>query len=617
MSGYLVLAILALTLGCASPDERTASAWSRRDLWSLRATIERLPEGLEWRAEEAAVMVPHRATTEPWPASVKAPLPGYVRALQTPLGARLGWTVALGEAPYFSFIPLRTGDGQGCRYRYRVGVEPAEGRLIELVSHSVETEARPAPAPVAVDLGPYAGAEVRLLIQTDPASTGCKAQPGAGLWGSPALYDRRPAPPVAGSSERPNVLLISFDALRADMLGAYGRRPSVTPTIDELAAESDVWEWAFSCFNGTNPSFASVMTGLYGKNHGVYELTTPLPDSPPTLAEILTAAGYRSAAILSAHHMRHENSGLGRGFAQFTAAPRRWSAELAADMAMAWIAEQDRPFFLWLHFFDPHSPHTPPQPYALGFRPAVAAGLSPVDSWSAFRSPGALDYRHPRLGAHELLYLGEVAYLDRQVDRLLDFLRSRGLLHTSVLALVSDHGENLTEHGVRFRHSGLWDTTTRIPLLIRWPGPRRPGRTFPGLAQTIDLFPTLLKALGLEVPVQDGRDLRQWTESPSSGRRLVFAEHMERRGAMVRSTEHLYMTIRDHRSLAAGAYLYDLEGDPQQRINLAGSRPEIERELGAILARWQAERRDMAPAPSGPLTEEEQEELRALGYLDR
>ncbi|MCP4663335.1 MAG: hypothetical protein GY856_48705 [bacterium] len=86
---------------------------------------------------------------------------------------------------------------------------------------------------------------------------------------------------------------------------------------------------------------------------------------------------------------------------------------------------------------------------------------------------------------------------------------------------------------------------------------------------------------------------------------------------MVRSTEHLYMTIRDHRSLAAGVYLYDLEGDPQQRINLAGSRPEIERELGAILTRWQAERRSMTPAPSGPLTEEEQEELRALGYLDR
>ncbi|HBL27168.1 MAG TPA: hypothetical protein DD490_10070, partial [Acidobacteria bacterium] len=112
-------------------------------------------------------------------------------------------------------------------------------------------------------------------------------------------------------------------------------------------------------------------------------------------------------------------------FQEVTLAGEHFAGELAVDMAIDWIAARDgkRPFFAWVHLFDPHTPHTPPQPYALGFRPANAGGLDPVRAWVPFRQPGPRDFEEPVLGGHRDLYDGEVAYLDRQVDRLLGDLQ--------------------------------------------------------------------------------------------------------------------------------------------------------------------------------------------------
>ena len=132
-----------------------------------------------------------------------------------------------------------------------------------------------------------------------------------------------------------------------------------------------------------------------------------------------------------------------------------------------------------------------------------------------------MTYAYPRLGGHIALYEGEVAYLDRQLDRLLGFVESRGLLDSTIVAFVSDHGENLEDHGVRFRHAGLWDTTVHVPLMIRWPGPRRPGRRIAGLVQHLDLFPTLLGTAGIAITDQDGVDLRRLAARSPAGRSMV------------------------------------------------------------------------------------------------
>jgi|GEM_PF-836245 len=583
---------------------------------------------------------------------------GEIRVIEQTTFSRLKWRVHVDEGSYVSFIPLGW-EKQPCPCKFRMGVRPEPGKVEVL--YEIDAKAIPTPAPKAVeiDLTKWAGQDIDLLFQVDGPSAPFGQLPPSVLWGSVALYSRQPQP-AAFKPGRPNILLVGFDTLRADRLGPWGRRPSLTPSIDRLAEESDVWTEAFSTFNSTNPSFVSIMTGLYGKNHGVYDLHTRLPAAFTTLAARLAGAGYQTMAIIAARHLGDHNSGLGQGFAEVTRADEHFAAELGVDQTLDWVAAhctRPRPFFVWLHLFDPHTPHTPPDPYADGLRPASPMGMGPVRAWVPFRTPGPRGFDEPVLGGNRDLYDGEVAYVDRQIGRLLDGLASRGLLDTTLVALVADHGENLGEHGLLYRHVGLFDTTTHVPLLIRWPGPPRSGRRYDGLVQTIDLFPTLVAAAGLPVPAQDGIDLHRlspvaraaatnaavasgglaaaaWAEQPREpsetaaaplagpgGRRAVFAEHSNGFGAMVRTREYLYNV--SHGNTAAipdGPGLYDLRADPLETRNLAGHGIAAERELAGLLDRWAAQRRPRPGSPAEqahprPLSDEEAARLRALGYV--
>jgi arylsulfatase len=676
-AGALAAAVAAAALvafslaGCRGSGRGSDLPWVRLDLWVARPGIEAAPPDapggrpcIQRIAFLGAEEVRDMSRVPPQQlAAFPKRTAGQIRALETSTATRLRWHVKLGEAPYFSFIPL--GFEKPCpSCLYRMGLRTAAGEIKELFRAPAKPVARFAPATVEVDLGELAGEEIDLLVELDGEDAHRPGQPPASaLWGSPALYHRlrlaprAPAPPRAAprsgaqppaappgggsGAARPNVLFIGIDTLRADALGAWGRSPSLTPSLDRLAAESDVWLDAYTAFNVTNPSFVSMMTGLYGKNHGVYDLKTPLPAAYRTLATLFNQAGYATLAIISARHLGDQNSGLGQGFEEVTRADEHFAGELAVDMAMDWIAAETagppaqetanppadrpagptaaRPFFAWVHLFDPHTPHTPPEPYASGARPAQAAGLSPVRRWVPFRPPGPRDFAEPVLGGHRDLYDGQVAYVDRQVGRLLDFLASHGLLAGTLIVLVADHGENLGEHGINFRHVGLFDTTTHVPLAIRWPGEAPRGRRIHGLVQTIDLFPTLLAAAGLPVPPQDGADLRQLTgsaERPLPGRRAVFAEHAGKLGSMVRTARWKFVLSQGNTQfLPDGPTLYDLAADPGETRNLAGRSLPAERELAELLGRWSSDRRGR-PAAAQPkgLTPEEIERLRSLGY---
>src|SRR6185295_19365593 len=488
---------------------------------------------------------------------------GQVKAQEQRASSRVRWTIQPDRDAYFSFVPL--GTTNGCACTYLVGIREAPDKLDKLYRVDAEPVGPIAQAAVEVDLSAYAGRRVDLLLQIEGSAAHAPGQPVPSvLWGSPAVYGRKALAATRRSgTAHPNILLIGFDTLRADELGAWGRSPSLTPSLDRLAEQSDVWLDAFSTFNVTNPSFASILTGLYGKNHGVYDLQTPLPGSHVTLAELLTGAGYETLALISASHLGDHNSGLGQGFAEVSTATEHYAAEMPIDMTMDWLAARagkPRPFFVWLHLFDPHTPHTPPQPYALGFRPAAAAGLSPVRLWIPFRQPEPRGFTEPVLGADRDLYDGVVAY----------------------------HGENLGDHGIRFRHLGLFDTTTHVPLMVRWPGGEREGRRIGGLVQTLDLFPTLLAAAGVKAPQQDGTDLRELTGEGHEGRRAVFSEHAGRLGISVRTQEYRYGLNQgnDRRFLPDGPYLYDLEADPGEVQNLAGRGLPVEKELNGLLLRW-------------------------------
>ncbi len=540
------------------------------------------------------------------------------RALRQ-MPSTLSWQLALGAEPYLTFTPLV--DLSRCRSVATVYAGPPEGPPVQLWTATAATSRWPAGPEVVVDLGRWAGREIGLHLDVRRARNGYRDCPM--IWGSPAVLSRS-TPLAAGRGPKapPNVLLIGVDTLRADALGAWGRRPTVTPTLDALAAESDVFLDAFSTSNSTNPSFASIHTGLYVQRHGVRDLRTPLPAAHVTLAERFTIAGFDTHAVLSAQHLNNVASGLGQGFATVDESSEHAAARLAVDRAMGWLQRPRRkPFFLWIHLFDPHTPHMPPSPFALGQRAAVPYGLSPVKDWLSFRSGGLRPFRVPSLAADRDLYFGEVAYADREIDRLLGFLRSRGELADTVVAFVADHGENLEDHGVSYRHVGLWDTTTHVPLMIRWPDrmvasgggrARAPGRRLHGLVQTIDLYPTLLAAAGLQPNPSDGRDLRTVVEGGRRGRPAVFADQADGQGAAVRTAAWRYFVSAGSRLVPAGAYLYDLTRDPGELTNLAGKGRREEADLRTMLSRWQ---RDGKPAAKpSHLTPEEEAALRALGY---
>jgi arylsulfatase len=623
----VLLAVLPILAACHSKTAaEAAGAWSRLDLWGTASTVESTPP--QWQ-EAVFRRISYLGSAEvrdlrfvPPKQLVAFPTrsAGQVKALEQRASSRVRWTLHPGKDAYFSFVPL--GTANGCACTYRVGVRegrPEDGRLTELHKVAAQPMGPFAPAAVELDLSPYAGRQIDLLFQVDGSADHPPDRPVPSvLWGSPAVYDRSEAPEVRRGGG-PNILLIGVDTLRADALGAWGRRPSLTPSLDRLAAESDVWPEAYTAFNVTNPSFASIFTGLYGKNHGVYDLKTPLPPSQTTLAELLAGAGYQTLALISASHLGDHNSGLGQGFAEVETATEQAAGEMPVDATMDWLAAQGRspkPFFVWLHLFDPHTPHTPPEPYALGQRPASAMGLSPVRAWTPFRAIGPRPFVEQVLAGNRDLYDGEVAYADRQVGRLLDFLASRGLLENTVVALVADHGENLGEHGILFRHIGLFETTTHVPLMIRWPGAGRAGRRLPGLVQTIDLFPTLLAAAGLKPPPSDGQDLRKLTGEGKPGRRAVFTEHSDRLGVAVRTRGYRYGWNEGNlpKLLPDGPYLFDLKADPGETRNLAGQGLAAEKELNGLLLHWLSDHhRGPAPQPREP-SEEEKKKLRSLGY---
>lgn len=583
-----VLAVVTSLLACGRGGV-IQDAWQQIDLW------ERPP----------VVLHP----VEPRPTPLHTTLPTLrerrLRVLDSLPGERLAWRLSLGRDAHFRARTIASGGD--CWFR--VAVRESDGPDREIFRR-VQGERGANVAPVStVDLGAYAGRNVVVSLETGPeGSTPCRRA----MWATPSIAHRAGAP-LPPRLARPNVILLGLDTVRADALGIYGRTPSPTPALDAFATRSDVWLDAFASTNNTNPSFVSLLTGLYAKNHGVYDLTSRLAASIPTLAEILSAQGYHTWGVTAATHLGF-SSGLDRGFDIFVGPEGQFFAETVIHTGLTWLEQPlDRPFFLFLHFFDPHVPHNPPAPFHLGVQPDALAGFDRDPGWAALRERGPRRF-DPRsdLPGHADLYPGELAYLDRELDRFFGFLDSRGLLDTSIVAIVGDHGETLGERGRFFDHAGLHDETVHVPLIVHWPG-QETGRRIPGLVQHLDLFATLLANLEIDAPPNDAADLIPWAET-GHARRAVFAEHANGTGAMVRQPGFKYVTNRDPTYFPTGASLFDLANDPEEKVDLAGRGLEIETELSDLLERWLADRRSLEAPRAVVPDDEERARLEALGY---
>jgi arylsulfatase A-like enzyme len=417
---------------------------------------------------------------------------------------------------------------------------------------------------------------------------------------------------VACSGPRPqaeNVVLITVDTLRADMLGPYGS-DLPTPGFDALARDGVVVEGACTPTPSTGPAHASLFTGLHPWNHGILLNATPLDPSLPSLTESVRAAGLDTAAFVASFIVA-ARWGFDRGFGLFHFEPSRlwkWQGEPIGfyneageitDAALEWIEHhRERRFFVWLHYFDPHSPYGAPQPFR---RPA-----SEVIDLAGKELPSKVESLAHLAGLIRA-YRGEVAYVDAQMLRLTQKLSDLGLLERTTVVMTADHGEGLGDHGWLGHGRNLHDELVTVPLIVRGPGIPA-GRRLRGAAQLEDLMPTLLSLLGQPIPDGlDGVDLAPWlrgevAESPRDavvGRRAGYPDmpalFFERRwpekwiGPLDGAGDH-----------------YRLDADPREAVARSGPPPELLRQRVAA---------GVGRAGEQVLDEEARRALEALGYL--
>ena len=431
---------------------------------------------------------------------------------------------------------------------------------------------------------------------------------------------------AAPEPTRPNLLLIVVDTLRADHLAAYGYTAGETPQLTQLAQEGTRFETAYAPSATTGPTHAGLFTGQHPRSVGVRRNAVPLADAHETLAERLAAAGWDTAAVVSSFPL-HRKFGFDQGFASYDDAfdPVRASvrhtsyegipvpegfdrrADATSDRALAWLAdrqEQRRPFFLYVHYFDPHEPYSAPARYQRRF--AVGKGAT-------LRQQAAA------------LYDAEVAFTDAEIGRLLAGLAALGFADDTLVVLTGDHGEGLFEHGHLFHDVHLYEEAVRVPLLLRGPGLAR-GSVVEAPVSLLDLLPTLLELLGLPPPPADGAGsslvpLLNGRGGASPQRSLVLErrEFTSARVGTVRVAGE-QLALRRGRwkyieaPLEGRRELYDLLEDPGERRDLHEREPALVAQLSAELARWRAA--TPAAAAAGAVSPEDRVRLEALGYVD-
>lgn len=400
-------------------------------------------------------------------------------------------------------------------------------------------------------------------------------------------------------SNRPrNVLLITLDTTRADHIGCYGDGDALTPAIDALAKSGVQFDKTFCTVPLTLPSHATMLTGLQPVEHGLrVNASGKLGEDVPTLATILAKRGYRTGAFIAAYAL-DSTFGLDRGFDVYeddlsggyepdpyhpVAAYR--PGNQVVDSALSWLGQvDDRPFFCWVHLYDPHLPY----------------------------------YAHEELKATKFAgqasYAAEIAFMDLQVARLMQFIQENKLDRDTLVMAVGDHGEGLGDHGEEAHGLMLYDTTLHVPMIWSWPGHLPEGVNVPASVSLVDLFPTLLDLLGVQDhPESMGQSFRPALFADAIDDRYCYAE------TDMPYTEYQWSPLR---CLITPGYkyirtpiaeLYDRENDPRELANLAADLPDLvasfDSELSSLeagMVRHQIQKVELAP--------EAQQILKTLGY---
>jgi arylsulfatase A-like enzyme len=371
-----------------------------------------------------------------------------------------------------------------------------------------------------------------------------------------------------------NIVVIGIDTLRADHIGAYGYPRPTTPRIDTFSREATHFATAVSQSSWTLPAFASIFTGLLPSYHrageGRFPAVSHLAPSYETLATVLQRAGYRTASFVSNIWVGAE-VGMARGYDEHVDSGL---ATRAVDDSVAWLrAHHADRFFLFVHIMEPHQPFAPAPEDAAPFIDSTYTG--PVGTYFWGTKEPLTDADRRRIVD---LYDGDIRYTDRLTARLFDVMKELGLDGNTVVVIVSDHGEELFDHGGLPGHGHtLYDELILVPLLIRFPGGRWHGR-IDRPVRTMDLFPTLLDAVGLPVPTNvNGVSLMPLVRGGEGvpGSEVALSEYVcygdEIELKSLRTpVEKLVLSPR-----SGLAQLFDLRTDPREQHDVATARPDI------------------------------------------
>lgn len=438
---------------------------------------------------------------------------------------------------------------------------------------------------------------------------------------------------VETGQDQQGLILITVDTLRADFLGAYGHPRVQTPHLERLASGGQLFRTAIAQSSTTTPSHTSLMTSLYLHDHNVYSNFEAVGQNPATLAQLLKQEGYETFAMVNMRHLNPEVSNLGAGFDTFVRSGNMRRAEESIDEFVKWVDQkQGKKFFAWIHLVDVHTPYRPPPPYD---RLYYDGDERDPETQSLDKIWGLLPHHmsdHPYFrtwlaGVRDLewviaQYQGAITYVDDQIGRLMDALDDRGILDDTAMVVTSDHGESMGEHDMYFVHTGLYESTVRVPLITYFPGSGRAGVEVHEVVELIDVMPTVLEYLGVETPrAIRGRTLWPLIHGQIEPERIALTEHAGRNLVALRSARYKYIRHLRTRSLQpsypfkrGSEELYDLSADPGEDENIARNNPELIAMFRRELKERRRERLDM-DIGQAQLNKDTLEVLRALGYV--
>ena len=444
---------------------------------------------------------------------------------------------------------------------------------------------------------------------------------------------------------KPNVFLAVMDAVRPDHLSCYGHTRRTTPNIDILAQEAVLFENAFSAAPWSPPSHASMFTGMYPSQHGVLGKNLYLDEEIPTVAEIFSSKGYKTLGIC-VNDWVSSKTGLDRGFDKFISHAymhrgyrgyiKRWAPRLSLDWILfcletdikflmhnwsheaevfqeikKWILnsqKRNKPFFIFVNYFDAHTPYVAPQPFQEKFQRVYNHKVDLEKISDAFNSRHGYPYIAKEIEVSEeewdvlkSWYDGSIAYIDFFLGKLFDYLKERELYDDTFTVITSDHGESFGEHQLANHVFCLYDTLLHVPLVIRSPEPTSGGKKISNIVSNIDIFPTLLDILDMKSkskisgvnllpfdnriyhkyvfaeygpPVADITALKRMSPNVESSLCNKYNKNLK----CIRSDSFKYIITSDEKE-----ELYNLEKDPDESRNVLAEFPEKAEELKSLL----------------------------------